>query len=51
MLAINLSETQKELMRQLLENPDLLPPEQREQLLKDLITNMASLDRFVSLKR
>jgi hypothetical protein len=32
-------------MRQLLENPDLVPPEQREKLLKDLLQNIGSLDR------
>ena len=44
-LLVYLSETQKELMRQLLENPDLVPPEQREKLLKDLLTNIGSLGR------
>jgi hypothetical protein len=40
------SEAQQELLKQLLENPDLLPPEQREKLIKGLIANIGSLDGY-----
>lgn len=38
------SEAQKQLLQQLLENPNL-DPEQREKLLKDLVSNIGNLDR------
>ena len=38
------SETQKLLLKQLLENPDLLPPGEREKLLQQLIANLGDLD-------
>lgn len=40
------SETQQKLLKHLMENPDLLPPEQREQLMKDLIANIGNFDRY-----
>ena len=39
------SETQKQLLKQLLENPDLMSHEEREKILKELVANMANLDR------
>ena len=38
------SENQKKLLKQLLENPDLLPAGEREKLLQELIANMGDLD-------
>jgi hypothetical protein len=43
-----LSETQKLLLKQLLENPELLPPGEREKLLQQLIANLGDLDRLVN---
>jgi hypothetical protein len=33
------------LIKQLLENADALPPEEREKLLKELVSNIANLDQ------
>ena len=37
--------TQQELLKKILDNPDLLPPEEREKLLQNLIDNIGNLDR------
>lgn len=44
------SATQKELLKQLLENPDLLSSEERGNLIKNLIANMENLDRYITLQ-
>lgn len=40
----NFSEAQKDFLTQLMNN-DLLPPEERERIIKDLVANISNLDR------
>jgi hypothetical protein len=39
------SEAKEMLLKQLLENPDLLPPDEREKLIANLISNLSTFDR------
>jgi hypothetical protein len=40
---------QKELMKALFENPDLIPEVEREKLFRDMIETLANLDGYVDL--
>jgi hypothetical protein len=40
-----LSEMQKKILKQLLENPNALPAGERDKLIKELVSNIGNLDR------
>ena len=42
------SEAQKDFLIQLMNN-DLLPPEERERIIKDLVANISNLDRYENI--
>ena len=43
------SEAQKQLLKSLLDNHELLPAEERDKLIKNLIANLDNLDRYYSV--